>query len=367
MHLKHGKIGENNSQLDIVLVSKFLIGPNLLRIHSTEASNFKINLIVEGALNVKFFSSIPVATRLSFKNFVLSQNFDLINTHLAGPMSGQKIALHDSDYDFFIFLTSPLPSIQLSFKENTLEIPNNASLNDINIGLLTKPSNTQTSNVFDEKSACFDLRTIHEKVRNGHIFTTCYGIVLDCCDSYYAKPGESQDYLVSYKITDPSIFPDHANINIFHKDPKDIPKICFLGDVVVFNEIQFREYAGHVQGVIPNNYKNMSFHVFRYNDENCTPYANYKLGIYETYINTVLIKSLVKWFFSNFSLNIPIFIRNSKRLSDIKTGEEIDVIVNILGITSLGVSKTDPQVYFVGDDNQVFLLVIPHDREKLVR
>jgi Telomeric single stranded DNA binding POT1/CDC13 len=366
MLLKDSILGVNDNTLELVLQDKLFILPELIKVYLTDLDNKKVNLLAGGSSIVNFFTELPQNTKIKFSKYTLSSNLFKINEYVPKCLREQELAFQGSDYDFFINLVDPVPRMSFYYQGNTLEIPAGADLEGYSVkGLLQKPAAAPAQEIALHKFC--DLKSIYERVKNTSIIASCYAIILDCCGSYIPKPGESQDYLISYKITDPSLFPQHANINIFHKDPKEIPKIINFGDVILLNDIQFRVYDNVLQGVIATSFKQMSFNLFKYNDPKVMPYGNYRSVYHPNNESRSAVESIAEWGMGTLNSELPGFFKKSKMVSDIFINEEIDIICKIFGIALLGIHDEDPLVVFVGDTKTIFQLVIPHERKRLFK
>ncbi|OMJ67981.1 hypothetical protein SteCoe_34702 [Stentor coeruleus] len=210
------------------------------------------------------------------------------------------------------------------------------------------------------------LRQIQDSIKQS-IYAWTYAVIIDCCSSYIPKQGDTGDNLVIYKITDNSIFPEVISLNIFHRNPREIPKIANFGDIIKLNDIQFKLHNGSLTGIIPSNSKTMSFNIFSCIGDNNTPYANYKGQFHTNNDHTSKLEKLNDWVKNTFSYEVPLCIKNSKHLTNLSFCDETDVITRIVAISSLGTQDNDPIVCICSEANEIAQLVIPNERKKLLK
>ena len=326
----------------------------------------EINAFVEGATNIKFFSLVKTGTVSILSHFEVTRNFTQISQYFPTFIPGEEVAVHNSDCLFYLTLKSPLPRIVLCSNINTLEIDSNTVLDENKLLGLYEPSKPLAV----EKIGIgkhMDLKTIHTKITNGSIYATCYAVIVDCSGSYIPKSGENQDFIVTFKITDPSIFPNHACVNIFHKNPKDIPKIMNFGDIIKLVDIQFKEYSGLLQGVIGSNSKSMGYFLIPYSGSTIVPYATYKSVFHNSNDHSLYVEKLSLWILRTFADEFPLFMNNTKRLTNIFPNEEVDLVTRVIKIYSMGVQKSDPFVFICGDNSEICQLIIPEERKKMLK
>jgi hypothetical protein len=369
MLLQQAGKGQNKGPLELMLLNKALFPPDLLKLTLITSDSCKVNLFVEGKPYVNFFNRLHTKTTLTLMSFVIKDDFTIFKKHIPECLSAETIALALSDFKFYLELPKSFGTMLLSFAANSLELSDTTDLNSVDMsGLYSHKESVSLSPERHAGEKFLDLRQIYDKVKTAPISCSCWAVLVDCCDSYHPKD-TSQDFLVTYKITDPSIYPDHACINIFHKDPKSIPKIAHFGDIIFFSQLQFKDYKGIIQGVVPASSKLSSYHVFMYNDVNFTPYASYKSNFNRDPEGEKRINSLIPWVSNTLENSLPSFwAKTLKKLTEITQEEsEIDVIGRVLDITSTGINPEDPVVVFLGDGDKIFQFIVTHERRRLLR
>lgn len=358
--------GTNDGPLDVELLYIVNLTDDLVKLGLQDGLNTKVNAFIEGANKIRFFSSLKPGTKLTLKNFAVSQNFSQIGQYFPTYITCEGVATFQSNYDFFISFNDPLPQMRISFNQNSLEIGSDTNIDGLNLAGIyeTKISPEVLEKVPGEKNS---LKWIHEKTVNGNFYVSFYAVIVDCSGSYQPKLGETGDFLVTLKITDPSIFPSHASVNVFHRSPKDFPKIANFGDIIKLQEVYAKDYSGVLQTTVPCNGKNASFFVFPYSGESGVPYISYKGQFHNTNEHSLNVKKLSDWTAATFSYEYPLFIKNTKRLFGACSSEEIDLLTRVLGVFSLGIQEGDPQVCICADSNEISQLVVPEEKKKMLR
>ena len=370
MLLNDCKIGINQEALDLEVVSITCLTSDLLKLNLRDSSSRKVNFFIESAKNISFFRSIKEGTWIKISNFIATQNFTQISQYFPAYIPGMSVAIHNSDCDFYILISEDLPNIILSYNTNSIELQSTTNIGELNLSTLYEMRFTIQAPL--EKSAnskyC-NLKTAFERIGQGQTYISCYAIIVDSTGSYMPKNSEISDYLVTLKITDPSIFPNIANVNIFHNSPKDFPKISNFGDIIKLNEVSIKDYLGILQVTIPctRNRTSASFLIFSYTGESLVPYVNYRASFHNSNDHSLQIKKLSDWGYATLAHEPPLFIKNTKRLCNTSTSEEIDIITRIVGIYSLGMHENDPKVCLCADTTEVCQLIIPEEKMKMLK
>ena len=368
MNLSDLKLGLNPGVLPLELVSRSNLTEELLKLVLIDSNQSKINIFIEGANLINFFMQPRISTRIEFADPEISENFTQISQHFPTYLNGEDVATHESSFKFFIHFDST-PKMTLSYLSRSIKVSPSDSLESINVQELYEIRKSLVNNI--EKvggtNKCCTLKEINEKIAGNTVYAWCYGVVVDCCSSYLRKQGESPDYIAVYRITDFSIFPNTITLTVFHKSPKELPKVANFGDIIKLNDVQFKEHNGSMSATFPSNTKSMSFYLFNYSGESLSPYACYKSNFHTNSEHAGRVEKLSDWTRLTFAYEVPLFLRNTKSLSTLSANEEADVKTRVVDICSLGVNDHDPSVVILSDASEVCQLIIPHDRKRLLK
>jgi hypothetical protein len=369
MNLSDCKLGINAGPLSLEIISRSNLTEELLKLVLIDASQAKVNLFVEGANLINFFMQPRISTRLELSDFEISEDFTQISQHFPTYLNGEEIATHETSFRFYIRMQNILPKLTLGYLNRTLKVSPSDNLDHINVKELYELRKSQLANI--EKvggtNKCCTLKEISDKISGNTVYAWCYAVVVDCCSSYLRKQGESPDYIAVYRITDYSIFPNNITLTIFHKTPKELPKIANFGDIIKLNDVQFKEHQGSMVGTFPSNTKSMSFYLFDYSGESLSPYACYKGQFHTNAEHANRIERLSDWTRLTFAYEVPLFLSNTKTLASLSINEEADVKTRVVEICSLGVNEHDPSVVILADSNEICQLVVPFDRKRLLK
>jgi hypothetical protein len=359
--------GKKPGYIELILVSSSLLCPSLLKLSLETSDSFKVNLFTEDPSCISFFKSLRPMTKLFLQSYKPSNDYSMIKRNLPSLFNPEKIALSDSKLKFILELTFPLSTFYLEFGGNSLEVPSSASLSSINLESLYEVKEVAKEAGVYEKY--LNLREILEKVKTvqAGVFS-CWAVVVDCCDSYHPKPDNPADSLVIYKITDQSIFPDHVTLNVFHKDPREVPKVENYGDVILLNSVTFKEFKGKLQGVFAAGVKNTSFFLFNINSTDPAPYASYRSLFLKESDSEEQLRKVADWVKNAFELASPTFLRNVPlRFAEIETDKESDVIARVIGIYNLGLGPAEPFMILFAEGEKAYEMTLPGEKRKLVQ
>ena len=314
-----------------------------------------INLFVEGLKEVLFFTRVKVGTWLYFDSVLVSRDFSVLWRNLQDCINYESIAFANSEFDFILefFFDS---SFYVEFEKNEMLVVKGTSLEKVDLRTIYGEDLQEVHDL-----SC--LRRIRENNKKSFV-TSFIGVLLDCSGSYIKK--DSRDRICIYKITDPSIYPDFATINIFHKYSDQIPKLKNLGDILYFHKISLEVSSGKLRGTISSSSKDSSFSAHDYRDSKRAPYACF---IEPVIINEDTIKEINQmktWVKDSLSSSISEYL-NLITLTDAQIiSGEVDLIGRILSIGTLGVSISDPLVIHLQHNNKLIQILIPKVRKKLL-
>ncbi|OMJ77440.1 hypothetical protein SteCoe_22958 [Stentor coeruleus] len=318
---------------------------------------------------IGFFSQLRVGTRLTLGNFVTSKNYGHISQYFPTYLPGESVVTHEANCEFYIPLLGTDTSIDISYNNRSVKVSMDSDFGNIKILEIYQAKKSFPASVdkIGGNSKVLNLRQIHDKVKVSPGYAWCYAVIVDCCASYIPKQGDSSDYLVIYKLTDKSIFPEIISLNVFHKNPKEIPKVENFGDIIKLNDVQFKEHQGKLSAVITSNTKTMSFYIFSHTGDCYSPYASYKSQFHSNSEHALKLEKLSDWVRTTFPYEVPNFMKSSKRLTNINFSDETDVITKIIAIYPLGIHENDPSIVICNDTNEIAQLVIPNERKRLLK
>ena len=365
MQLNQIEKGKKAGCVELTLLTNFFYPTGLLRLSVQTNDGNKVNLFTANSACIPFFKELKPQTKIFIQSYTTTMDNTMLKKYLPPSVDLEKIVLSDSTLKFHLELTFPLSSIYLEFGGNFLDIPAGTLLSSVDLTSLFQQSVDRTAVSTQEKF--LSLQEISKKVKSNPTTASCWAVIVDCCDSYNPRP-DSSDFLVTYKVTDPSIFPNHANINIFHKDVKELPKIENFGDIILLNSVQFKEYRGQLTGVFSSGIRNMSFFVFNYLNQDCKPYGSYKNLFIKDLESEHELQKLSKWVQEVFELESPAFLSESYRKSveSEANKQELDMIARVLGVFNLGTDPTDPYLLLLLEKETTYQLVLPNERKRLV-
>ena len=157
-------------------------------------------------------------------------------------------------------------------------------------------------------------------------------------------------------------------VNVFHKDPKEVPKVENYGDVLLLNSVTFKEFKGKLQGVFAAGVKNTSFYLFNINSPEPSPYASYRGIFLKDQDTEAQLHKISSWVKNAFELASPSFISQvPHKFSEIESNKESDVIARVIGVYNLGLSVSEPFMILFAEGEETFEMSLPGDKRKLVQ
>jgi hypothetical protein len=341
--------------------SKIVYTSQFMRIGLLHDS-FKINMFAVGIKEVNFLSKLHLNTFIYLKSFQVIRDLSLIKKHLPECLDLESIAFSYSDKDSFLEFSFS-NTFYLEYQDSELSIIKGTPLESVDLSLLFGSDHEETS----ENNSIPDLKQLQSTMPKKTISNYC-GVILDCCGSYL-KP-TSKDYLATFKVTDPSLFPDFLSINIFHKNIDALPKLKNLGDIIYLQFILFSEFQGKMQGTLSASAKQSSFFVFDYEENTCKPYAWYRSQFFRESDVESRINSLKSWVRTSFGDKVKDYLKNNTRpIKEVHPStEDFDLIGKVVGLGRLGILLSDPFYLHLQlpDDERVYHVTIPKEKTKLL-
>lgn len=189
-------------------------------------------------------------------------------------------------------------------------------------------------------------------------------MVLDCTGSYSVS--NSTDVLMLLKVTDESIFPEHANIQIFHQPTSSVPKVIAYGDVLRIHSCLFKIFKGVLTGTLSAQSKAGKLMLFSLDSEELTPYGIYKGTFAKQIEHHKAMLELRRWAKLALAGADPPVLSNSIALSKAHNSE-CDVLARVYAHHTVGTEDTDPVILFLYDAERTASLILDRNREKMVR
>jgi hypothetical protein len=243
MKIKELLPGTHEAPLDLTVESVSKLHEHILRVAVKDFTGI-INIIFEGLHIVQAFDNIRVNTRVLLRNYTVEEDSTGISRYFPTFIEPSSITLHNSSMPYYILISYPSPpslSIQLLYHSQSLTVPSLSpeELLTFDIGKLYRarpveelaPSPQKLIGPNNERYC--SLQFIKDSIGQGvTINASCYAVIIDATGSYQSP--NAQDYQIVIKVTDPSIYPYHATIMIFHQKPSQVPKISHIGDIIRF-------------------------------------------------------------------------------------------------------------------------------------
>ncbi|CAG9320442.1 unnamed protein product [Blepharisma stoltei] len=358
MSLKNLQAGFIKQTISAKIESTSNLHEQLMRIAIKDSNGSKANIILEGELFAKCFERIRKDTSIKVSDFVISTDYSQVSQYFPDFIHGPNITNHGSDFQWFIHITDgQIPSLELSYKSNTLQIDEHTNLNKISIEDLYKVKIPH----FDPKSPKFcNLKYIIEHSNESGFYANCYGTILHSTSSYNIS--HIKDFIAMIQITDLSIYPESIDVTIFHHSPREMIKIRALGDIVYLHQCQFRCKNGEVSGRLSAGRSSSKWFVFDLENSHSNPYGSYKSIFKPDKDHEIIMKNVREWTIGTFANNNPLG-RNSKRLSMINKNEEANIVFRVYGIYKMGIRENSPSALVGYDQASICQAIIQKSEE----
>lgn len=361
MHIRDlSVVPRRQGPIDTVVEKISTLNEELLRLTLKDASG-SVNLIFQGAILVKAFEKVKEQTRLVISDFVVSEDYARFRSFVPPFVQLQEFALHLSRSPFYILVAPPetsFPEIKLYFKGNSVVVP--GELRDFDLSSLyvvqhpAKLSSSPQKLVGPGGERFATLQFIRDSLSPEQPLTaSAYAVVLDCTSSY--QPSSATDFLMLLKVTDPTIYPAAAHIQIFHKESFVPPKVANIGDVIRLQNLPFKQHGGVLIGTMSSNSKFPSTFLFPIDDdEQLAPYAAYRGKFSNTPEHFPTLQHLRAWTKDTLARSLPDCLADTKRLmiaADAKV--EVDVLARYFGHYRMGEGPSDPLIVLLYDSDVV--------------
>ncbi|CAG9326383.1 unnamed protein product [Blepharisma stoltei] len=370
MHIKHITPGVQAGPLEVTVDSRSGLHDSLMRITVKDFTG-RVNIILEGNDLVKAFEKISPDTKLTLSNFHVSENYDMLSNYFPAFIQGTNVAIHGSDLAWFIHIShDKMPSIRFTHKSSSYSINPDTQIESIDLSQLyahKEQTNSSPQKLLGPNNERFSsLQFIKDSCnQNTPIIASCYAVVFDSTSSY--MPSNTTDYMIKMKITDQSIFPGYATLTVFHKNPQSMVKVAGIGDIIKIEQFSFKIHKGGLTATGSSSSKSSKFFLFALEEDKLSPYANYGGQFHQISEHYHFLESLRKWVTQQFAQKLPTELEATTALSNITTTSESDILVRIYGVYKMGVAKSDPSAIICYDTNNVTQIIVPAEREKLLK
>lgn len=361
MHIKDlTPTARRQGPIDVVVEKVSALHDDLLRLTLKDLTG-TVNLILQGGILVRAFDKVKEQTRLVINDFVVTEDFARFRSFVPPFVQLQEFALHLSRSPFYILVAPPetsFPEIKLFFKGNSVVVP--GELRDFDLASLyvvqaaPKLSTSPQKLLGPNNERFATLQFIRDSLSpEAPLTASSYAVVLDCTSSY--QPSSASDYLMLLKVTDPSIYPAAAHIQIFHRENLAPPKIANIGDIIRLQNLPFKQHSGVLIGTMSSNSKFPSLYLFPIDDdEQLAPYAAYRGKFSNTAEHFPTLKHLRGWTRDILSRSLPDCLADTKRLTVVADARvEFDAIARYYGHYNMGEASSDPIIVLFYDSDVV--------------
>ena len=343
----------------------------LLRVTLKDETGF-INLIFEGSVLCHSFESLKPETSLVISNFTVTEEVERFQKYFPPMIRPSTIAEHGTNKTSFLIATATQrPDLRLTFWKTEVEVPSTVPADSIVTDLkrlyarseppTSKPAALATVSLIQDQY--LSLSQIRAQAEGG-LQASAYCIVLDCTGSYSVS--NSTDVLMLLKVTDASIFPEHANIQVFHQPANAVPKVISYGDILRVQSCVFKLFKGVLTGTLSAQSKAARLMLFTLDSDELTPYGVYKGTFSNQTEHHKCMIELRRWAKAALTGTDPPVLSSSITLSKAQNAE-CDVLARVYAKYTVGAEDTDPVILFLYDAERTASLVVERSREKMMR
>jgi len=190
-----------------------------------------------------------------------------------------------------------------------------------------------------------------------------YCVVLDCTSSY--PVANSTDMLMLLKVTDESVFPDFANVQLFHQPQNPVPKVASYGDIMRLQHCYFKLYKGTLTGTMSAQSKAGKFSLYALTSEELTPYGLYKCTFSPGLDHHRHMLAVRRWAKARLVEETPV-LGAAIPLSRAQNSE-CDVLARVYEKACMGSEELDPTVLFVYEGERATTILIEKNKAKMVK
>lgn len=361
--------GLHSGPLTATVADASRVHTQLLRVTLKDETGL-INLIFEGSVLCHSFEALKQDTSLVLSNFIVTEEVDRFQKYFPPMIRPNTIAEHGTSKAIFILATATQrPNLRLTFYKANVEIPSGVPADSIDLKRLYSrseplaPKPAVLAPVRLTQDQYCSLSQIRAQAEGG-LFASTYCVVLDCTGSYSVS--NSTDVLMLLKVTDESIFPEHANIQVFHQPANAVPKVISYGDVLRVQNCMFKLFKGVLTGTLSAQSKAARLMLFTLDSDELTPYGTYKGSFANQTEHHKCMIELRRWAKRALSSPDPPVLSGSITLSKAQN-TECDVLARVYAKYTVGEEDTDPVILFLYDAERTVSLILDRSREKLVK
>ncbi|CAG9311314.1 unnamed protein product [Blepharisma stoltei] len=370
MQVSDLSVGYKEDRLNITIDQKAKLNEFVLRVTISDATG-KINIIFEGQELVNIFDKVRPGTKLRLNYFIVSGDFHNLSKYFPSVVPMQNTLTYGTNSKFFIHIIIPtMPELTFTHNNTSISIFPDTVLESINLSKLYLPQQQNSAlpqkllgpNMEKFSSLKFIRDNIHE---NSKLSASCYALVVDSTSSY--QYSESTEYLSTLKVTDPSIFPNVASISIFHEDPKILPKIIGFGDIIRMEQFIFKTHRDSLNGKLTFSDKNSKFYLFSLIDDNQIPYSSFRGNFEQAPEILNSLQAIRSWGKITLTNRVPMLPNSTKFLRELKPKDQSDILLRIFGVFSMGINEDDPKAIVGYDQDSICQIIVPREKEKLLK
>lgn len=361
--------GLHSGPLTVTVEDVSRVHTQLLRVTLRDATGL-INLIFEGSVLCHGFETLKQETNLVLSNFKVEEEVERFQKYFPPMIRPNTIAEHGTNKTMFIIATATQrPDLRLTYWKTEVEVLSSVPANSIDLKRLYARSEPPTSKpaalaaVSPRQDQYFSLSQIKAQAEGG-LLASAYCVVLDCTGSYSVS--NSTDVLMLLKVTDESIFPEHANIQVFHQPTNAVPKVIAYGDVLRVQGCAFKLFKGMLTGTLSAQSKAARLMLFTLDSDELTPYGVYKGTFSNQTEHHKCMIELRRWAKTALTGADPPVLSNSITLSKAQN-TECDVLARVYAKYTVGAEDSDPVILFLYDADRTASLVLDRNREKMVK
>jgi len=369
MKIKDLLVGQHTGPLAATVEDASRVHNQLLRVTLKDESG-RVNLIIEGSVLCHSFESLKRETSVELCNFEVSAEVERFQKYFPPMIRPNGIAEHGTNKSMFIIATAmQRPDLRLTYWKAEVTVLGSVPADSVDIKRLyarvepPAPRPAALGSVSPTQDQYSSLSQIRAQAEGG-LLASVYCIVLDCTGSYSVS--NSTDVLMLLKVTDESLFPEHANIQIFHQPANAVPKVVAYGDVLRVQSCMFKIFKGVLTGTLSAQSKAGRLMLFSLDSEDLTPYGVYKGTFSKQIEHHKAMLELRRWAKPTLAGVDPPVLSSSITLSKAQNSE-CDVLARVYAHHTVGTEDSDPVILFLYDAERTASLVLDRSREKMTR